>query len=146
MGDGLNHLFCDQHALGPTEATKRGVGHRVGATAIGSDSNGRIEVRVVGVEHGSIIDRIRKIPREPTAGGQVNIGCQDAPFIIKTDMPAPFKFMALAGHQHVIVTIEAALHCSACFYSCQRGQGRPLRGLRLLTAKSAAHTPYFHSD
>ena len=43
----------------------------------------------------------------------MNIGPQDASFIIKTDMPVPFKFMALASHQHVVVTIEAALHCSA---------------------------------
>ena len=62
MGDGLNHLFCDQHALGATEAPKGGIGHRVGATAIRSDSNSRIEVRIVGVEHGPIVDRIRKIP------------------------------------------------------------------------------------
>ena len=51
--------------------------------------------------------------------------------------------MALAGHDHVIITIKAALGGPACHMNSQCSKTGPLRGLAFLAAKSTPHAPTF---
>ena len=51
--------------------------------------------------------------------------------------------MALAGDNHVVVTIEAKLHCLPGLERGNRGESGKQCGLRFLAAETAAHAPAF---
>ena len=54
--------------------------------------------------------------------------------------------MALAGHDHVVITIKAAFGRPAGDVGCECSKCCPLRGLAFLAAKGAAHAAALAGD
>ncbi len=65
------------------------------------------------------------------------------PSAIETDIVVDQEIMALAGHDHVVVAVEAELAGPARLHGGERRNRRPLGGLRLLAAEAAAHAANF---
>ena len=51
--------------------------------------------------------------------------------------------MAFAGHNHVVIAVQANFHAPTCGMGPQGSQTGPLRSLTFLATKTTAHTPTF---
>ena len=137
----VHHPLGKEHPLWPAEAAERGVRHRVGTHATRMDPRRRVVVGVVGVEHGSIVHAKREIRRAAAAGAEFHVDPREHAFAVEAGAPVHAEVVALAGHRHVVVAVEANLRRAASEVRGEGGEARPLRGLRLLAPERSPHPP-----
>ena len=95
------------------------------------------------MEHGPVVHAEREVGRAAAAGVQLDVDAFEHAFAVEAATPVHAKVVALAGHRHVVVTVETELRRTAGHVRGQRGEAGPLRRLRLLAAERAAHPPAF---
>ena len=98
-------------------------------------------VGVVGVEHGAVVHPEREVGRVPAAAGELHVDAFEHALAVEAAAPVHAEVVALPGHRHVVVAVEADLRGTAGHVRGERGEARPLRRLRLLAAEGAAHAP-----
>ena len=96
------------------------------------------------MEHRPVGDRARQIRRVPAARGLVELYAGDPALVIEADPIVDAKIVALAGHHHVVIAVEAKLGWAACFRGGESRDGGEQRRLAFLAAKTAAHPADFH--
>ncbi len=140
--DGFDH----HHALRPTEAAERGVGHGMCLAAVGNDLDVLQIISIVEVKHRAVIDRAREVCGVPAARGQHHREGEKAALVIEARLAVGDEVMTFAGDEHVGVAIQAQLHGSAGFARQHGRGGGDQGGLTFLAAESAAHTPALDDD
>ncbi len=101
-------------------------------------------VTVVDVEHGPVVDRAGKIRGHAAARGEREVDALDLAVIGKAHLVVDHEIMALAGHDHVRVTIQPQLDGTS---GARRKQGRDAGkqgSLGFLAPKAAAHPAALH--
>ena len=145
-GDVVHHGLDRHHALRAAEAAERRVRHGVSLAAMGNDLDVFEIIGVVDVEHRAIVHRSRQVGRIAAARCQHEAQAQDPAVAVETDLVVREKVVALAGHQHVGVSIQPQLHRPPGLVRQHRGGGCNQRRLAFLAAESAAHAPALHHD
>jgi hypothetical protein len=140
----IHHPLGGKHALRPAEAAKRGVGAGVGLQRPGMDQRIGIEIAGIGVKHRPVDHAEREVRRIPATGVKQHFGRADASVRVMSERPVGAEVMPLAGHDHVVVAVEAQLAGMARHAGRKGRKGRPVVRLALLAAKPAAHAPHFH--
>ena len=105
--DFVQNVFDRKHALRPAEAAKRGIGHRIGLAAVRGDHDVFQEVAVVGMKHRAVVHWSRKIRREAAARSQRQLQPTHAALIVEADFVVVAESVPFAGHDHVVVTVDA---------------------------------------
>ena len=141
-----DHAFDREHALRAAETAERGVRHRIRLATMRGDAQVRQEVRVVAVEHRTVVDRAGQIRRDAATRGEHQVERLEVPRLIEAGVVLVQKIMALAGADDVVVAVGAQLDRPAGGASEQRRGDRVHRSLRLLAAKATAEAPQLDRD
>ncbi len=145
-GDGVHHFFDGDHTLRAAEAAVRGVGRGVGLAAMAVDRGIAQVIRVVGVEHGAVDDRVRQVRRTAAVARQLQLDAVQAPAVVEADVVFDIEGVALAGHQHVFDARQTHLGRLPGKARDHRTQARRAGGLSLLAAETAAHAAHVDDD
>ena len=145
-GDLVHHALREEHALRASESAKRGVRHGVGAHPAGVDARVRVVVGVVGVEHRAVDHSEREVGRTAAPGIEIDGHSGEASLVVGTEPVGDPEVVALAGHDHVVVAVEADFGRTSGHVGGEGGEAGPLRGLRLLAAEAPAHAAAFAHD
>ena len=92
------------------------------------------------MEHGAIDHAQAKVGGASATRGKIEVDGADAPVGIITDRVLDQKIVPFARHRHVGVAIEPELAGPAGRAGHQSRNHGPLRRLRFLSAKAAAHS------
>jgi hypothetical protein len=141
--DRLDHALGEDHALRSAEAPERSVGDCIGHQPPRADADGWIEIGIVRMEHGAVANGIAQIGGIPAARKEFDIDTRDTAFGIEAGAIVDTEVMALAGHDHVFITVEPALCRPAGQMRRKCGKAGPLRGLAFLATKTATHAAAF---
>ena len=139
----FHHALGKHHALRTAEATEGGAGNRVGVQAAGEDGKFGVIVTIVRMEHGAVVHTLRQVRRDTAAREQMRVHGMDATGGVEARLPIDTEIMPLAGHHHVVITIEPELCRAACLVGGECGEGCPLGRLAFLAAKCATHAAAF---
>ena len=144
--DPVHDPFCQHHALWPAKAAEGSVRHRVRLRAQRGQLKAGVEIGIVGVEHGAIVDRPAQVVAIAAAAGHGAFDARDPTGVIEADGIVDAEVVALAGEHEVVIPVEAepdratgALHPQRCDHG-ERGC------LGFLAAKGAAHAADFDGD
>ena len=132
------------HPLRPAEAAEGGVGDRVGLQAAGMDAGGLEVIGVVGMEHRPVGDGGGEIAGIAAAHDMRKVRSVDRPVRGKAEIVVDPHLVALAGHLHVVVAVEAAFRRPPGLCRDEGRDGGEQRRLTLLAAEAAAHAPELH--
>ncbi len=142
-GDILDDGFYGHHALGATETPKGGVGNRVGFATQPEDGSTVQVVGVVGMKHRPVDNAFGQVRGITALASQHHFGGLDASVIVKADLPAVEKIVALAGLDHVVPTRHPVTHRPTQAVSEKRTQARQRARLTFLATEPAAHATDF---
>ena len=98
------------------------------------------------MEHRTIGDRPRKVPRHAAAQRLVELDAQDAAGLVETHTIVDAEIVPLAGDDHVVVAVVDAFRRPAGEPGRQRCRGCRQIALAFLAAEAAAHPAHFHRD
>jgi hypothetical protein len=73
------------------------------------DAHRRIEVGVVGVEHGAVVHAEREIGGDAAAGQEIHFDRAQRAVGLEAGVVVDAEIMALAGHDHVVVPVQPHL-------------------------------------
>ncbi len=144
--DVVDRVFDRKHALRPAEPAKRGVRRRVRLAAVRVDVHVFQEIRVVAVEHRAVVDGPGQVGRDAAARCEHEVHAEDTAVLVEADVVVDDEVVALAGHDHVVVAVEAQLGWAPCRLRYQRCRRRHQVCLGLLAAETAADPPHLHHD
>ncbi len=139
VGDLLEHPLADDHALGPAEAAKGGVGDGVGLQRQGAQLDRGQPVAIVGVEQAAVGDRAGEVRRPAAAGGEGHVEALDQALLVEADLVVDDEVVALAGDDHVVVAVGPALGGASRPLGDEGAQAGEQVALGLLAAEGAAH-------
>ena len=125
LGDGVEGVLDDHHALGPAEAAEGRVGCGVGAADPADDPQRGHEVGVVDVEQRPIHHRPRQVDHPAPVAVQGGVEGEQPALVVEARGPLAAEGVAVAGAQGVDVALEAQLDRSARVVDAQGRQGRP---------------------
>ena len=130
----------------PAEAAEGSVRHGIGLRTERSQLKAGVEIGIVGVEHGAVVDRPAQVVAIATAAGHGAFDAGDPAGVVEADGVVDAEVVALAGQHEIVVPVETepdrasgALHPQRCDDG-QRGC------LGFLAAKGAAHAADFDGD
>ena len=106
-GDILQDVFDTEHALRAAEAAERRVRDRIGFHAMRDDGNVVEVISVVAVKHRPVVDRAGQVGGHAATGSEHELDSLDRAPIVEADLVLNQEIVALAGHQHVDVAVEA---------------------------------------
>ena len=145
-GDGVHHLFDGDHALRAAEAAIGRVGGGIGLAAMAVDRGVAQVIRVVGVEHGAVDNRVGQVRRTTAVTRQFQVDAVQSAVVVKPYVVFDIEGVALAGHQHVFDPWQAHLGRLAGEARHHGAQARRAGGLGFLAAKATAHAAHVHHD
>ncbi len=91
------------------------------------------------MEHRTVVDRPREIGRNAAARREHEPDTGNTAVVIKADVILDIEVMPLAGHNHVVVTVQPQLARLAGLHGHQRRHAGDRSCLAFLAAKGAAH-------
>src|SRR5262249_17809374 len=102
VGDVVNHALGKEHALRAAETAEGGVRYRIGAHPPAENTADRIEIGVVGVEHGAVDHPERQVLGMAAARGESGIDGADHPILAEADAIVDAEIVTLPRHHHVV--------------------------------------------
>jgi hypothetical protein len=95
------------------------------------------------MEHGAVADGVGEIRRIAAARQEIGFHTENAALGIEACPVVDAEVMPLAGHDHVLVAVQAAFGGAASDMCCKCREAGPLRRLAFLAAEGAAHAAAF---
>ncbi len=145
-GDFLDHAFRRDNALRAAKTAIGGVGLRIGAQWLGTQAHVGIEIGIIGMEQCAVDHGAGQVGRPPAPCRQHHVHGNDPALIGKADIVVNDEIMPLAGHGHVVITVQPHLGRTPGPVGHQGGKAGTGVGLRFLAAKATAHAPDLDRD
>ncbi len=102
-----------------------------------------IKIGVVGMKQCPVADAQGQIGGMAAAGVEGHVHRRQAPLGVMAVVVGDQNVVALAGHDHIVITVQADLHRPPGDVGAEGGQTGPLRGLAFLAAEPTPHAPAF---
>ena len=145
-GDIVHCPLNDHHALGATEASEGGIGHRMGFAAVANNTRLPQAIGVVGMKHGAVDDGIGQVRRKATASGHHDVGPPQYTLVVEANVICVEKVVSLARLYHVVVARHPVFNRPPGASGKQGRDTGQRCSLGFLAAEAATHAPYFHLD
>ena len=145
-GNVVDDAFYRHHALGPAEPAEGSIRNRVGFTTMTDDMSVWKIIRIIGMKHSPVDNRIGKIRRVATPSRMLHDQAKQTTVVVESSLVALLKMVALTGRGHIVGPRKANLNRSTgpggqqCRYHC------PLIRLGLFATEGTPHTPNIYSD